>query len=98
MTSTTAPPHATDPSTGDPLPPVADDDPSAVDGAVAAARAAQRGWAATPPAERAAALKRVAAAVREHADALAYTNARETGKLIGDAHGGGAGGRPPDEP
>jgi acyl-CoA reductase-like NAD-dependent aldehyde dehydrogenase len=88
MTSTTAPPHSTDPSTGDPLPPVAHDDPSAVDGAVAAARAAQRGWAATSPAERAAALKRVAALVREHADELAYINARETGKLIGDAHGG----------
>jgi acyl-CoA reductase-like NAD-dependent aldehyde dehydrogenase len=88
MTSTTAPPHATDPSTGEPLPPVAVDDPSAIDGAVAAAQTAQRGWAATPAAERAGTLRRIAAAVREHADELAYTNARETGKLIGDAHGG----------
>lgn len=62
--------------------------PHAIDDAVGAARAAQRAWAATPAAERAAALRRVAASVRERAGELALDNARETGKLIGDARGG----------
>ncbi|HEU4973440.1 MAG TPA: aldehyde dehydrogenase family protein [Baekduia sp.] len=77
-----------DPSNGEPVGTIPAGDPEAVDAAVRAARAAQPAWAATPAGERAAALKRVAAAVREHAGELAARNARESGKLLGDARGG----------
>lgn len=44
-----------------------------VDDAVAAARAAFPGWWATPPLARAACLERLADAIAEHADELAYS-------------------------
>jgi succinate-semialdehyde dehydrogenase/glutarate-semialdehyde dehydrogenase len=91
MSATTSPPTTTeirDPSTGEPVGTVAIADLAAVDAAVAAARAAQPGWAMTPAAERAAALKRVAAAVRARADELARLTTRESGKLLSDARGG----------
>jgi succinate-semialdehyde dehydrogenase/glutarate-semialdehyde dehydrogenase len=66
--------------------PVADE--PAVADALASARAAQAGWARTPAAERGAALRAAAAAVRAAADELAELNARETGKTPDDARGG----------
>jgi acyl-CoA reductase-like NAD-dependent aldehyde dehydrogenase len=50
-----------------------------VDAAVQAARAALAGWAGTPPAERGAALRRVAAALRERSEAIARVITREVG-------------------
>ncbi len=54
--------------------------PAQVDEAVAAARAAFERWAATPPAERAAALLRIADTVEAEAEALADLECRNTGK------------------
>lgn len=50
-----------------------------VDAAARAARAAFEGWAATPLAERIAAVRRVAAALRERSDAIARVISREVG-------------------
>ncbi|MEK6438142.1 aldehyde dehydrogenase family protein [Pseudonocardia sp. T1-2H] len=66
--------------------PVADE--PAVADALTSARAAQAGWARTPAAERGAALRAAAAAVRAAADELAELNTRETGKTPDDARGG----------
>src|SRR4051812_16850166 len=77
-----------DPSTGAHVGTVAIASEGAVNRAVAAARRAQSGWAATPATERAAALKRVAGALRARAGELAERNARESGKLVADARGG----------
>ncbi|MBK6006905.1 aldehyde dehydrogenase family protein [Ramlibacter ginsenosidimutans] len=52
---------------------------SDVDAAVQAARAAFDGWSATPLAERIAAVRRVAAALRERSDAIARVISREVG-------------------
>jgi acyl-CoA reductase-like NAD-dependent aldehyde dehydrogenase len=60
--------------------------------AVAAARAAFPGWAATAPGERAAALARAADAVAARADELARITTREMGKPLADARGGVAAG------
>jgi betaine-aldehyde dehydrogenase len=51
-----------------------------VDRAVAAAKRAFPGWAATPPGERAAALMKLADAIEEHADELADLEAADAGK------------------
>lgn len=56
-----------------------------VDSAVAAARAAFYGWAATPIAERAAAVGRIAAALERRADALTLLIAREVGMPLAAA-------------
>jgi acyl-CoA reductase-like NAD-dependent aldehyde dehydrogenase len=53
--------------------------PADVHAAVAAARRALDGWARTPVAERVAAVRRVAAALRDQADALASAISREVG-------------------
>ena len=50
-----------------------------VDAAVAAARGAFEGWVATPVADRVAAVRRVAAALREQAEALTVAISREVG-------------------
>ncbi|AGU52580.1 putative aldehyde dehydrogenase [Variovorax paradoxus B4] len=50
-----------------------------VDTAVAAARRAFQGWAATPPPVRIAAVRRIAAALRDQAEALADAISREVG-------------------
>jgi acyl-CoA reductase-like NAD-dependent aldehyde dehydrogenase len=50
-----------------------------VDAAVAAARRAFDGWAATPPAERIAAVRRIAIALREQAEPLTTAISREVG-------------------
>ncbi|THJ66255.1 aldehyde dehydrogenase [Arthrobacter echini] len=52
------------------------------------ARAVQPGWAATSTADRGAALRRAADALRGSAQDLAELNTRETGKPIGDSLGG----------
>jgi succinate-semialdehyde dehydrogenase/glutarate-semialdehyde dehydrogenase len=77
-----------DPSTGEELERVPVATEQSVGAAVAAAHAAQPAWAAMPATERGAALRRVAHRIREHADELALRNAREAGKLVGDARGG----------
>ena len=64
----------------------------AVVAAVAAARAAFPGWAATAPGERGAALNRAADAVADRAEELARLVTREMGKPLGDARGGVAAG------
>jgi betaine-aldehyde dehydrogenase len=53
-----------------------------VDRAVAAARRAFPGWAATPPGERALALLRLADAIEEHGDELAQLESDDAGKPI----------------
>src|SRR2546429_6362453 len=60
--------------------------------AVAAARAALPGWAATAPGERAAALARAADAVQERADELARSTTREMGRPLAEARAGVAAG------
>jgi succinate-semialdehyde dehydrogenase/glutarate-semialdehyde dehydrogenase len=77
-----------DPATGEAVGSIPAGGPAVVEEAVSAARAAQPAWAATPPAERAAALRRVAAAVRAAARELAERTTRESGKLPADARGG----------
>ncbi len=53
-----------------------------VDAAVRAARAAQRGWAETPPSARAELVYRVAAHIQEHLEEFAAVESRESGKPI----------------
>jgi acyl-CoA reductase-like NAD-dependent aldehyde dehydrogenase len=77
-----------DPATGDVVGRIPAGSPEAADAAVRAARAAQPGWARTPPAERAAALKEGARRLRAHAEELAELVAREGGKPLPDALGG----------
>ncbi|MHA7145499.1 aldehyde dehydrogenase family protein [Arthrobacter sp. TmT3-37] len=56
--------------------------------AVSLARSVQPEWAATSPADRGAALRRAASALRDGAQELAELNTRETGKPLADALGG----------
>jgi acyl-CoA reductase-like NAD-dependent aldehyde dehydrogenase len=56
-----------------------------VDKAVVRAVAAQRGWAATAPADRARTLRRFAAKVDEHLEELALLEVREAGHTLGNA-------------
>jgi acyl-CoA reductase-like NAD-dependent aldehyde dehydrogenase len=62
-------------------------DASVVDAAVARAKAAFPAWRAVSPSDRAAVLRRVSDAVREHLEELAVLEARNAGKPIGDARG-----------
>ncbi|WP_435058343.1 aldehyde dehydrogenase family protein [Streptomyces sp. bgisy060] len=59
--------------------------PGDVDAAVARAAAAQRGWAAAAPADRARLLRRFAAVVDEHVEELARLEVTEAGHTIGNA-------------
>ncbi|MBB4985579.1 aldehyde dehydrogenase family protein [Streptomyces nymphaeiformis] len=59
--------------------------PAAVDAAVARATAAQRGWAAAAPADRARLLRRFAAVVDDHVEELARLEVTEAGHTIGNA-------------
>ncbi|MFG3283643.1 aldehyde dehydrogenase family protein [Streptomyces sp. NPDC048111] len=59
--------------------------PAEVDAAVQRAAAAQRGWAAAAPADRARLLRRFAAVVDEHIEELAGLEVREAGHTIGNA-------------
>ncbi|MFF4581327.1 aldehyde dehydrogenase family protein [Streptomyces sp. NPDC001389] len=56
-----------------------------VDAAVARAAAAQRGWAAAAPADRARILRRFAAVVDGHVEELARLEVREAGHTLGNA-------------
>ncbi|MET9609797.1 aldehyde dehydrogenase family protein [Streptomyces sp. NPDC006512] len=56
-----------------------------VDAAVLRAAAAQRGWAAAAPADRARVLRRFAAAVDAHVEELALLEVREAGHTLGNA-------------
>ncbi|WP_184698332.1 aldehyde dehydrogenase family protein [Saccharothrix tamanrassetensis] len=67
-------------------PPVSSEDEVA--GAIRTARAAQPGWAATPAAERGAALRSAAASVRAHAEDLAKLVSAETGRPFASAEEG----------
>src|SRR5689334_4873676 len=58
-----------------------------VDAAVARARGAYPAWRAMAPSDRAALLRRVAAAVEDAHEELAMLEARNAGKPIGDARG-----------
>src|SRR3954471_16059777 len=77
-----------DPATGEVVGTIPPGSPEAADAAVRAARAAQRGWARTPAADRAGLLKAGAARVREHAQELAELQTREGGKPMADSLGG----------
>ncbi len=59
--------------------------PADVDAAVTRAAAAQRGWAAAAPADRARLLRRFAAAVDGHAEELARLEVTEAGHTLGNA-------------
>ncbi|MFZ4301318.1 aldehyde dehydrogenase family protein [Streptomyces cinereoruber] len=59
--------------------------PADIDAAVARAAAAQRGWAAAAPADRARLLRRFAAAVDEHVEELARLEVTEAGHTLGNA-------------
>ncbi|MFE0776328.1 aldehyde dehydrogenase family protein [Streptomyces sp. NPDC058861] len=59
--------------------------PADVDAAVTRAAAAQRGWAAAAPADRARLLRRFAAAVDDHVEELARLEVTEAGHTIGNA-------------
>ncbi|MEE4540896.1 gamma-aminobutyraldehyde dehydrogenase [Streptomyces sp. V4-01] len=71
-----------DPATGRPVWTYRTAGPADVDAAVAAAGAALPGWAATPPAERAAALHRLARLLQERAGDFARAETLQCGKPI----------------
>ncbi|MEW1904702.1 MULTISPECIES: aldehyde dehydrogenase family protein [unclassified Streptomyces] len=73
------------PATGEEVATVPAATPADVDAAVARAAAAQRGWAAAAPADRARLLRRFAAAVDEHVEELARLEVTEAGHTIGNA-------------
>ena len=72
-----------EPATSRTLASIPDADAQDLDAAVAAARAAQRAWAATPMPARAAALRTLADRVEAHADDLALVDARDIGSPVG---------------
>ncbi|WP_433656647.1 NAD-dependent succinate-semialdehyde dehydrogenase [Nocardia sp. CA-128927] len=76
-----------DPATGQPLCAVADASPQDGLDALAAAHAAQPGWAATPPRERADLLMRAHHALLDDADRLALIMTLEMGKPLAEARG-----------
>jgi aldehyde dehydrogenase (NAD+) len=73
------------PATGAPFADAPDASPADLDRAVAAARAAFPGWAATPHADRAGAVVALADAITRNAEALAALLTREQGKPIAEA-------------
>jgi acyl-CoA reductase-like NAD-dependent aldehyde dehydrogenase len=75
------------PATGDVFETIEADDAAVVAAKVAAARAAQPAWAATPYAVRAAAITKFARLLETRKEALAKAQTRETGKPIDQARG-----------
>ena len=75
--------EATNPSTGQTICSVPDSSQADVDAAVAAAEAAQSGWAKRPAIERAQALRAIAARIRDHVEPLARAITEEQGKVLG---------------
>ncbi|MFE2035772.1 aldehyde dehydrogenase family protein [Streptomyces scopuliridis] len=73
------------PATGETIATVAATTAAEVDSAVRRATAAQRGWAATAPADRARLLRRFAVVVDEHNEELARLEVREAGHTLGNA-------------
>ncbi len=71
-----------EPATGQVIASVPDSGPDDVDRAVAAASSAFPDWAATPVAERAALLERLAALIADKADELAALESADTGKPL----------------
>jgi acyl-CoA reductase-like NAD-dependent aldehyde dehydrogenase len=76
-----------DPATGRPLAEVTVSTPEEASAALAAAAAAQPGWAATSIYERAAIFRRAAALIRERAMSLATSMTLEEGKPVAEALG-----------
>ncbi|MEV7089073.1 aldehyde dehydrogenase family protein [Streptomyces sp. NPDC093085] len=74
-----------DPATGEVFAEIPATTVEEVDRAVRRAAAAQRGWAAAAPADRARLLRRFAAAVDDHAEELARLEVREAGHTLGNA-------------
>jgi len=68
------------PATAEPIAEVAESTPDDVNAAVEAARGALKGWAATPPGERAAALLELADRIEKNADELADIESKNAGK------------------
>src|ERR1035437_5609585 len=75
--------EVTNPSTGQTICTVPDSSQADVDAAVAAAEAAQSGWAKRPAIERAQALRAIAAKIRDHVEPLARAITEEQGKVLG---------------
>ncbi|MFE4536107.1 aldehyde dehydrogenase family protein [Streptomyces scopuliridis] len=73
------------PATGETIATVAATTAAEVDTAVRRAAAAQRGWAAAAPADRARLLRRFAVVVDEHNEELARLEVREAGHTLGNA-------------
>ncbi|MGA5066813.1 aldehyde dehydrogenase family protein [Streptomyces exfoliatus] len=73
------------PATEEPVATVPAATPADVDAAVARAAAAQRGWAAAAPADRARLLRRFASVVDGHIEELARLEVTEAGHTIGNA-------------
>jgi acyl-CoA reductase-like NAD-dependent aldehyde dehydrogenase len=73
------------PATGETIAAIAATTPAQVDTAVRRAAAAQHGWAAAAPADRARLLRRFAAVVDGHREELARLEVREAGHTIGNA-------------
>nr|WP_030691933.1 aldehyde dehydrogenase family protein [Streptomyces globisporus] len=73
------------PATEEPVATVPAATPADVDAAVVRATAAQRGWAAAAPADRARLLRRFAAVVDDHIEELARLEVTEAGHTIGNA-------------
>jgi lactaldehyde dehydrogenase/glycolaldehyde dehydrogenase len=72
----------TNPSTGKPICTVPDSTAADVDAAIAAAEAAQKSWGKRPAVERAAALRKIAAKIREQVEPLARVITEEQGKIL----------------
>ncbi len=76
-----------DPATGEHTRDVPLANPSEIDAAVAAAKAAFEGWAATPPLRRARILNRFLALLHDNTEELAALITNEHGKVLSDAKG-----------
>jgi aldehyde dehydrogenase (NAD+) len=74
-----------DPATGEPIAAVARGGAEDVDRAVRAARAALSAWRGVDPYERGRILQRLANLIEEHGDELTALEARDAGKLAGEA-------------
>ena len=70
------------PATGELLARVPESETGEVERAIAAARSAQKAWAAKPAVERGAHLRKIANKIRENADALARVITLEQGKVL----------------
>ena len=75
------------PATEQPIQEVPEGSPDDADRAVQAARRAFPAWRVVAPADRARIMRRVAAAVEEHADELARLETDNVGKPISDSRG-----------